>query len=104
MMGYAARTRLAVVAMTIFCSASSLAAPQSPEPDHSQTPLPKDTKANEAPRKDEITYVPPDRILLANSLLQLIKRGPIPISCGIMRHRRVISHKPDASRVCRLGV
>src|SRR3954470_20600143 len=60
MIGYVARTRLAVVAMTIFCGASSLAAPQSPEPDHSQTPLPKDTTANEAPRKDEITYVPPD--------------------------------------------
>ncbi|MFL5289706.1 MAG: DUF928 domain-containing protein [Rhodopila sp.] len=44
--------------MTIFCGAGSFAAPQ--PPDQSQTPPPKDTKANEAPRKGEITYVPPD--------------------------------------------
>jgi hypothetical protein len=56
-----ARTILAVVATSMICSAGSLAAPQPPALDHSQTPPPpKDTRTKEAPAEKEITYVPPD--------------------------------------------
>lgn len=59
MRGYAARTRLAVVAMSVVANAHGLAAPQPPVPDHSRTPPPP-LQGTKAPAKEEITYVPPD--------------------------------------------